>query len=88
MRIVADENCDRMIVVALREAGYDVLSIRESEKGQDDSYIFDLARIENRVILTGDLDFGHMCEHRFPHLSSCGLTASIVTHASDEYLRL
>ena len=67
MRIIADENCDRMLVVALREAGHDVLSIRESEKGQDDSYIFDLARTERRVVLTSDLDFGHLCEHRFPH---------------------
>ncbi|HEX4078630.1 MAG TPA: DUF5615 family PIN-like protein [Rhizomicrobium sp.] len=67
MRIVADENRDRMIVVALREAGHDVLSVRESEKGRDDAYIFDLARTECRVVLTSDLDFGRLCEHQFPH---------------------
>ena len=46
MRIIADENCDRMIVVALREAGHDVVSIREPEGGSEDSYVFDLAQTE------------------------------------------
>jgi predicted nuclease of predicted toxin-antitoxin system len=67
MRIVADENCDRMIVVALREVGHDVLSVRESGKGQDDAYIFDRARTDRRIVLTSDLDFGRLCEHQFPH---------------------
>jgi len=66
MCIIADENCDRMIVVALREAGHDVVSIREIEGGCEDSYIFDLAQAESRIVLTSDLDFGHLCEHRTP----------------------
>ncbi|HEX3666994.1 MAG TPA: DUF5615 family PIN-like protein [Rhizomicrobium sp.] len=67
MRIIADENCDRMIVVALREAGHDVLSVRETVKGSGDAYIFDLARTECRVVLTSDLDFGHLSEQQFLH---------------------
>lgn len=62
MRIVADENCDQMIVAALREAGHDILSIRESRRAASDDLIFDLAHIENRAVLTGDLDFGLLAE--------------------------
>lgn len=62
MRIVADENCDRMIVAALRDAGHDILSIRENDPGESDSRIFDIAKRDSRVVLTNDLDFGFLSE--------------------------
>jgi hypothetical protein len=47
MRILADENCDSMMMAASRDAGHDVLSVRESERGGSDWQVFDLARIED-----------------------------------------
>jgi len=36
MRILADENCDRLLVAALREAGHDVISVAEWGGGDSD----------------------------------------------------
>ena len=62
MRFLADENCDTKVVKALREAGHDVAFVLESNPGADDSKVFQLAREQNRVILTADLDFGQLSE--------------------------
>ena len=66
MRLVADENCDRVIIAALREAGLDVVSIREKSPGMSDSEIFDFAAAEERILLTGDQGFGLMAERVRP----------------------
>ena len=43
MKIVADENCDGILVAALRSSGFDVLWIREASPGIDDAQIYEIA---------------------------------------------
>jgi predicted nuclease of predicted toxin-antitoxin system len=62
MRLLADENCDRLIIAALRGAGFDVASVREQWPGMGDSAIFTLAIDEERILLTNDQGFGLMAE--------------------------
>ena len=48
-------------VASLREAGYDAVHLRdEGFLRMADSDILDKARLENRVVLTFDLDFGDL----------------------------
>ena len=62
MRILADENCDRPMITVLREAGFDVMSVREEAPGIDDEDVFALAAHEGRILLTQDQGFGQMAE--------------------------
>lgn len=62
MRILADENCDRIIVSEPRLAGHDVASVGERGPGVPDEEVFALARAENRILLTFDHDFGLIAE--------------------------
>lgn len=62
MRVLADENCDRLIVTVLRAAGHDVTSIAEADRGVDDMAVWLKAQSEGRVLLTDDLDFGRLFE--------------------------
>jgi predicted nuclease of predicted toxin-antitoxin system len=66
MRILADENCDRLTVMALREAGHDVLYVAETCRGEDDLRLFRLAAEQSRILLTNDLDFGLLVENLEP----------------------
>ena len=48
-------------VASLREAGHDAVHLRdEGLLRMEDSDILDKARLENRVVLTFDLDFGNL----------------------------
>jgi predicted nuclease of predicted toxin-antitoxin system len=67
MRILADENCDRMVVVALRKAGHDVSYVVEGRRGEPDRDLFTAAREQNRILLTDDLDFGRIAELALQH---------------------
>lgn len=60
MRLLADENLPKDAVSRLRERGYDVLWIRETDPGATDASIVERAIHEGRVILTFDKDFGQM----------------------------
>jgi predicted nuclease of predicted toxin-antitoxin system len=62
MRLLADENCDRLLVAALRDAGHDVAYVTETRRGESDEALFQLAADQSRAILTDDLDFGHLAE--------------------------
>jgi predicted nuclease of predicted toxin-antitoxin system len=57
MRIV---NCDFSVVVDLRLAGYDVVSITERMPGADDETVIEFARSERRLLITEDKDFGQL----------------------------
>jgi hypothetical protein len=46
VRLVADENCDFAIVIDLRSAGHDVVSIAEAMAGADDETVIDFAQSE------------------------------------------
>lgn len=58
MRFLADECCDFAAVRCLRAGGHDVLAISEFEGHSVDAKLMELARAENRILLTEDKDFG------------------------------
>lgn len=60
MQFLADESCDFAVVRALREAGYDVKTVRELSAGADDEVVMDLAAKEKHLLLTEDKDFGRL----------------------------
>lgn len=60
MRFLADESCDFGIVRALRSAGYDVLSVAETNPGELDPVVLESALHDGRILLTEDKDFGQL----------------------------
>jgi predicted nuclease of predicted toxin-antitoxin system len=94
VRLVADENCDFSLVVDLRSAGYDVVSISERMAGADDETVIDFARSERRILITEDKDFGQLVfaaakENsgviliRYPASARSALTAAVLKLLSD-----
>jgi predicted nuclease of predicted toxin-antitoxin system len=67
IRILANENCDRLIVIALREAGYDVNYVAETDSGESDEELSRLARENGQILLTDDLDFGLLAKRALEH---------------------
>jgi len=45
---------------ALRDLGADVVSVRDIQHDLDDPAILDLARGDDRIVVTTDLDFGEL----------------------------
>jgi predicted nuclease of predicted toxin-antitoxin system len=60
MLFLADESCDFAVVRALRAAGHDVSAVADISPQADDEYVLELARQEERVLLTEDKDFGQL----------------------------
>jgi predicted nuclease of predicted toxin-antitoxin system len=60
MRVLADESCDGAVVRAMREAGHDVTSVRDTMRGASDRSVLDAALSERRLLLTEDKDFGEL----------------------------
>ena len=58
LRFLADESCDFAVVRALRTDGFDVYAVNEVMRRSDDRELIELARRENRLLLTEDKDFG------------------------------
>lgn len=56
--ILADENIDHNLIKAIRNAGFEVHSIYESNRGMSDEAIIGFSRNPPRIILTEDKDFG------------------------------
>ena len=56
--ILADENIDKSIIEAIRNEGFEVISIFEIHRGISDFQIIELSRNPPRLILTEDKDFG------------------------------
>lgn len=58
LRFIADVHISPLTVTTLRLAGYDIVRVPDIlPKASPDSVILEFARIENRIILTQDLDF-------------------------------
>jgi len=96
VRLVADEivNCDFSVVVDLRLAGYDVVSITEQMPGADDETVIDFACSERRLLITEDKDFGQLVFAaakqnsgviliRYPASARSALTAAVLKLLSD-----
>lgn len=60
MLFLADESCDYSVVRALRAAGYEVAAIAEDASGAEDEFVLELARRDQRILLTEDKDFGQL----------------------------
>jgi predicted nuclease of predicted toxin-antitoxin system len=72
MRFLANENVTRTVVLALRQDGHDVLSVKESMRSERDDAILSRAQSEERVVVTHDKDFGELAfRSRLP--ASCGI---------------
>ncbi|KQS25395.1 DUF5615 family PIN-like protein [Dyadobacter sp. Leaf189] len=56
--ILADENIDHSVIEAIRNEGFEVYSIYESNRGFLDEEIIEFSRNPPRIILTEDKDFG------------------------------
>jgi len=56
-RLLADENIPRTAITALRERGYDVVSVYELRPGMSDEEVVELVVREQRIIMTTDKDF-------------------------------
>ncbi|MGH8621917.1 MAG: DUF5615 family PIN-like protein [Burkholderiales bacterium] len=57
---LADESCDFSVVRELRAAGFDVLAVLEKAPGATDERVIKLARLDGRILLTEDRDFGRL----------------------------
>ncbi len=72
MRIKIDENIGDSAVALLRDAGHDVMTVREQGfGGADDETIYRICQSEARVLVTLDRDFGKV--QRFPPHTSAGI---------------
>ncbi|NMF58046.1 DUF5615 family PIN-like protein [Pseudanabaena yagii] len=61
MKILADMGVSQTVVKALCQMGFDAKHLRDEELQRlPDPLIVEKARLENRIILTFDLDFGEL----------------------------
>jgi predicted nuclease of predicted toxin-antitoxin system len=60
MRFLIDENVSRTVIRELRKAGQDVLSVKESMRAAKDEDLIARARLEDRILVTHDKDFGEL----------------------------
>lgn len=60
MRWLADENVPASAVRALRADGHDVVWATEADPGSNDLAVLGRARLEARILLTLDRDFGEL----------------------------
>jgi predicted nuclease of predicted toxin-antitoxin system len=57
---LADECFPAFLILALREAGFDVTRPADSAPGLDDIDVLGMAATEQRILLTEDNDFGEL----------------------------
>ncbi|MBN8730825.1 MAG: DUF5615 family PIN-like protein [Acidobacteria bacterium] len=72
MKFVADENFPRDALRLLRQSGFDVTSIAETNPGLPDIDVLGIASAEDRTLLTFDKDFGDLA-FRQGLPASCGV---------------
>lgn len=78
LKFIADECINWDIVVALREQGFDVLTIKEAKlTGADDDTVFSFACTNKRILLTFDRGFGDI--FRFNISKSYGLMIVLIS---------
>ncbi|WP_143309262.1 DUF5615 family PIN-like protein [Chitinophaga vietnamensis] len=68
--ILADENIHSFIIQTLREAGFEVVSVTELNKGIKDEKVIEWALQHDYLLLTEDKDFGEwVFAHHIKNLS-------------------
>ena len=59
MRFLIDNALSQTVAIALREAGHDVVHVRERNlQTASDNDLLELARDEDRILVSADTDFG------------------------------
>jgi predicted nuclease of predicted toxin-antitoxin system len=72
MRLLANENVSATVIRVLRQRGHDVLSAKESMRGESDPAVLLRARQEGRLVVTHDKDFGELAfRNQLP--AECGI---------------
>ena len=79
--ILADENIHGFIITRLRDAGFEVVSVKEVASGIEDEKVIQMALKNNWLLLTQDKDFG---EWVFAHHIE-GLTVLFLRYFSAEF---
>ncbi len=79
--ILADEGLNGNLVKSLREDGYQITWIKETNAGMADEDIITLAKRDNKILITEDKDFG---EWIFAHQLS-GLTIIFLRYDKEDY---
>jgi len=60
VKFLADVNVEKEIIDLIREMGYNILWIAESNPTMRDNEVLDLANKEKRILITNDKDFGEL----------------------------
>jgi predicted nuclease of predicted toxin-antitoxin system len=64
---LADENIPRLVILQLRELGFNVISITETSPSIKDTEVISMATHLDTIILTADKDFGELAfKHSLP----------------------
>lgn len=72
MRFALHENMPASVVCALRDAGHDVLSVKEAMRAAEDRDVLARAGAESRIVVTQDKDFGELA-FRYGLPAECGI---------------
>jgi predicted nuclease of predicted toxin-antitoxin system len=64
MKIVADENVDRLVIEHLQASGHEVLSIAHQFKSSPDVEVLSISNTERALLITEDKDFGELVFHK------------------------
>ena len=64
MKIVADENVDRLAIERLRKDGHEVLSIAREFAASPDVEVLSISNNERALLITEDKDFGELVFHK------------------------
>ena len=59
-KLLADENIPAKAIEALRDAGCDLLSVRETAAGVSDEEVLRIAVAQGRILVTFDRDYGEL----------------------------
>lgn len=80
LRFIADVHISPLTVIALRSRGYDIIRTTDSlPKNATDQTILEKARLENRIVVTQDLDFSMLValsRHNQPSLITLRLSSA------------
>jgi len=85
VNLLANENFPLAAVNALRAAGYDVLWARTEMAGSSDEEVLARARLESRVMVTFDKDFGELA-YRSGKPAACGVILFRLVPSSPTYV--
>ena len=85
MKIVADENVDRLIIDRLRKEGHIVLSVARQFTSSPDSEVLGIARDEQALLITEDKDLESWSFIRSHPTSVYFLSGLKVLHALNEF---